>query len=90
MRAEWLRAGDQTPACWAGFLVFDDHVEILAVISATEHIDQSMPTDEARAIWADLRARGWQRATDADIVRYEMSVKKLRAIAYGRARRQRR
>jgi hypothetical protein len=89
MRVEWLRAGDHTPACWAGFLVFDTHVEILAMISATEHVDQSVPTDEARTVWADLCARGWQRATDADVDRHQMTFKRLREIIYGRARRRR-
>ena len=32
MRMEWLRAGDSSPACWACFIVFDGHVDVLAVI----------------------------------------------------------
>jgi hypothetical protein len=26
MKMEWMRTGDNAPACWACFLVFDDHV----------------------------------------------------------------
>ena len=89
MRMEWLRAGDDTPACWACFLVFDDHVEVLAVLGPTERIDRAMSAEDARAIWRDLIARGWSRATDADVVRHDMTLKKLREIAYGRARRRR-
>jgi hypothetical protein len=32
MRMEWMRAGDDTPAAWACFVIYDDHVEVLAVI----------------------------------------------------------
>jgi hypothetical protein len=87
MRMEWLRAGDDTPACWSCFLVFDDHVEILAVISPSERIDRAMSTEDARTVWRDLIARGWTRATDEDVARREMTMKKLREIMYGRARR---
>jgi hypothetical protein len=89
MRTEWLRAGDHAPACWAAFLIFDQHVEILAVISPTERIDRAMSTDEARDIWRDLCARGWQRATDADIDRHQMTFKKLREAIYGKQRKRR-
>jgi hypothetical protein len=30
---EWMRACDNTPACWACFLIFDDHVDVLAVLA---------------------------------------------------------
>src|SRR5262245_29889662 len=36
MRQEWMRAGDRTPACWACFMIFDDHVEVLAVTGPNE------------------------------------------------------
>jgi hypothetical protein len=84
---EWMIAGDS--AHWACFLIFPDHVEVLAAISASERLDRSMSTDEAREIWSDLRARGWRRATDAEIDRHQMTLKKLREIAYGRERRRR-
>ena len=87
MRLEWMRAGDSTPACWAAFLIFDDHVEVLAVIGPHERIDRSMTPDDAREVWSDLRARGWHRASDAEIDRHQMTLKKLRAIAYERRRR---
>jgi hypothetical protein len=48
MRQEWLRAGVSTPACWACFVIFDDHVEVLAVIGPEERIDGSMTPDAAR------------------------------------------
>jgi hypothetical protein len=67
MRQEWMRAGDSTPACWACFVIFDDHVDVLAVIGPTERIDRTMTPDAARTLWADLHARGWYRATEADL-----------------------
>src|SRR5262249_13457486 len=33
MKMEWMRAGDSTPACWACFMIFDDHAEVLAARS---------------------------------------------------------
>src|SRR5262245_53143617 len=41
MKMEWLRAGDSAPACWACFLIFDDHVDVLAVIGPNERTMQS-------------------------------------------------
>jgi len=83
MRQEWLRAGDSTPACWAVFLVFDERVDVLAVIGPSERIDRSMSPDEARALWADLQRRGWYRASEAEINHHQMSHSKLRRMAYG-------
>ena len=34
MCQEWMRTGDSTPACWACFLVFEEHVDVLAVIGS--------------------------------------------------------
>src|SRR5437660_1887675 len=51
MRMEWLRAGDNSPACGACFIVFDGHVDVLAVIGPKERIDRSMSPDAARALW---------------------------------------
>jgi hypothetical protein len=84
MKMEWMRAGDSTPACWACFLIFDDHADVLALISATERIDRSMTLDEARALWNELQQRGWYRPRDAEIDDHEMTHRKLREIAYGR------
>jgi hypothetical protein len=84
MRMAWLRAGDATPACWACFLVFDDHVDVLAVIGPNERVDRSMTPDAARKVWADLRQRGWYRASDAEIDHHQMTHRRLRQIAYGR------
>jgi hypothetical protein len=81
---EWMRAGDDVPAYWACFLIFDDHVEVLAVIAPKERIDRSMSSDEARKVWTDLRERGWYRPTDAEIDQHRMTHRKLREIAYGR------
>jgi hypothetical protein len=46
MRQEWMRAGDSTPACWACFVIFDDHVDVLAVIGPTERIDRTSESDQ--------------------------------------------
>jgi hypothetical protein len=46
-----MRAGDSTPACWACFIIFEDHVDVLAVVGAGERIDRSMSPDEARAFF---------------------------------------
>jgi len=83
MRMEWLRAGDSSPACWACFIVFDGHVDVLAVIGPKERIDRSMSPDAARALWADLRQRGWYRASEVEINHHQMSHRRLRGIAYG-------
>jgi hypothetical protein len=67
-------------------LVFDNYVDVLAVISPTERIDRSMMLDEARALWTTLQQRGWCRATDAEIDNHKMTHRRLREIAYGRRR----
>jgi hypothetical protein len=81
---EWMRAGDSAPACWACFLIFDDHADVLAVIAPKERVDHSMPLDAARKVWTDLQERGWYRATEAEIDYYQMTHRKLRHMAYGR------
>jgi hypothetical protein len=81
---EWMRAGDNAPACWACFLIFDDHVVVLAVIGPKERIDRSMTPDAARKMWTDLRERGWYRATVAEIDHHQMTHRRLRQITYGR------
>src|SRR5262249_46952007 len=89
MKMEWLRAGDSTPACWACFMIFDDHAEVLAVIGANERIDDRMTLTDARKLWSDLKQRGWYRATDEEINHHQMSHRALRRIAYGRGGRRR-
>jgi hypothetical protein len=74
-----MRAGDGTPACWACFVIYDDHVDVLAVIGQNERIDRSMTPDAA-----DLQQRGWLRVPEAEIVKRGMSHRALRRIAYGR------
>jgi hypothetical protein len=84
MRQERLGAGVSAPACWACFVIFHDHVEVLAVIGPEERIDGSMTPDAARKVWADLQQRGWCRVTEADLNRNQMSHRALRRMAYGR------
>jgi hypothetical protein len=83
MRMEWMRAGDSTPACWACFVIFEDQVDVLAVVGAGGRIDRSMSPDEARALWTDLGQRGWYRASEAEVNHHQMSHRKLRRMAYG-------
>ena len=83
MRMEWLRASDDFPACWACFLVYDDRVDVLAITGSEQRIDQSMSSDAARALWADLCECGGHRASEEEITRYQMSHRKLRLIVYG-------
>jgi hypothetical protein len=45
---EWLRAGENFPACWACFVVYDDRVDVLAITGSKQRIDHSMSPDEAR------------------------------------------
>jgi hypothetical protein len=80
---EWMRAGDSAPACWACFEIYDDRVRVLAVPS-TGLIDRDMALDAARSLWADLKQQGWDKASDADVRRYQMSHRALRHMAYGR------
>src|SRR5262245_20935976 len=47
VKMEWLRAGDNHPAAWACFLIFDDHVDVLAIIGAKERVDGTMTTAAA-------------------------------------------
>jgi hypothetical protein len=84
MRMEWMRAGDNARACWACFLIFDDRVEVLAVIGSNERIDRSMTFDAARQVWDELKQRGWYHATDEELNHHQMSHRRLRQIAYGR------
>jgi hypothetical protein len=73
MKMEWMRAGDSTPACWACFMIFDNHAEVLAVIGANERIDGHMTLIAARKLWSDLKQRGWYRATEEEINHYQRS-----------------
>ena len=84
MRQEWLRAGDRAPACWACFLVYDDRVEVLAVIGSNEHVDRSTTVEQAQVLWSDLLQRGWSRPSDEEIEQHQMSHRRRRYIAYGR------
>jgi hypothetical protein len=84
MRMEWMRAGDAIPACWACFLVFEAHVDVLAVVGPNERIDRSMTMQEARALWAELQQRGWHRATEAELNHHQMTHRELRRMTYGR------
>jgi hypothetical protein len=79
-----MRAGDNAPACWACFLVFDDRVDVLAVLAANERVDRRMSHDDARVLWAGLIERGWHRASEDELQRFQMSHRELRRIAYGR------
>ncbi len=45
-------------------------------------IDHSMSPDEARKLWADLCECGWHRVSDEEIIRHQMSHRKLRSIVY--------
>jgi hypothetical protein len=83
MRMEWLRASDNFPACWACFVVYDDRVDVLAITGSKQRIDHLMSPDEARTLWADLCQCGWHRASEEEIIRYQMSHRKLRSIVYG-------
>jgi hypothetical protein len=73
MKMEWMRAGDNAPACWACFLIYDDnHVDVLAVIGSNERVDRSIARDAARKLWSDDELR-----------EHQMSHRELRRIAYG-------
>jgi hypothetical protein len=86
MKMEWMRAGDSAPACWACFSVFDDHADVLAVIGPKERLDGHMTLAAARALWSDLRRRGWYKPTDDEINACQMTHRRLREIAYDRRR----
>jgi integrase len=57
MRQEWLRAGVSTPACWACFVIFHDHVEVLAVVGPEERIDGPMTPEAFHALFGRIGAR---------------------------------
>jgi hypothetical protein len=78
MRQQWLRAGDTTPACWACFVIFDEHVDVLAVTGPNQRLDRTITPDAARALWNELRQGGWYRA----ITIIRSSRRRLRVIAY--------
>jgi hypothetical protein len=83
MKMEWMRAGDQHPACWACFEIYDDRVRVLAVLS-NGSIDHDMTLDAARSLWADLKQQGWYKASEAELNHHQMSHRTLRHMAYGR------
>jgi hypothetical protein len=84
MKMEWMRAGDNAPACWACFLIYDDnHVDVLAVIGSNERVDRSIARDAARKLWNELCERGWYRVSDDELREHQMSHRELRRIAYG-------
>jgi hypothetical protein len=56
---------------------------ILASFDAPCEVARSMSPDAARALWADLRQRGWYRASEVEINHHQMSHRRLRGIAYG-------
>ncbi len=78
----WLRASDNFPACWVCFVVYDDRVDVLAITGSKQRIDHSMSPDAARTLWADLCQCGWHRASEEEIIRHQMSYRKLRSIVY--------
>jgi hypothetical protein len=82
MSQEWLRSNHSTTN-WACFNIFDNRIDVLAVIGPTERIHRTMSREEARALWNELRLRGWHHASDEEINDHEMSHKKLLGIAYG-------
>jgi hypothetical protein len=82
---EWLRADPDTDTHWALFLIFDDHVHVLAVLD-NRLIDERMSMPAARAVWNELRQQGWHHAIDEEVGRHEMSHQKLRDVAYQRKR----
>jgi hypothetical protein len=67
MKLEWMRADDSTNTFWACFEIYDDRAHVLAIISHSERVDQRMTLDDARALWDDLRQRGWHHATEEEI-----------------------
>jgi hypothetical protein len=83
MRQEWLRADHSTDTHWALFLIFDDHVHVLAVLK-NRLIDERMSKPAARAVWNELRQQGWHHATDEEVIRHGMSHRRLRDVAYRR------
>jgi hypothetical protein len=83
MRMEWLRAGDSSPACWACFIVFDGHVDSSLSSDRRNALIVPCHAMRPRALWADLRQRGWYRASEVEINHHQMSHRRLRGIAYG-------
>lgn len=76
----WLKGSPTTTTCYACFQTHVDGVDVLAVIGATGLVDRrGMPRDEARKLYADLRAAGWFEI-DADTE--GIDVWRLRAIAH--------
>jgi len=43
-----------------------------------------MSITDARALWSDLRQRGWQHASEQEIEEHQMSYRRLLEIAYQR------
>ena len=86
MNLEWMRADDRTNTFWACFEIYDDRAHVLAIISNAERVDQRMTLDDARALWADLRQRGWHHATEEEIKQSNISRRHLLDVAYPRRR----
>jgi hypothetical protein len=83
MRMEWLRGGDDAPACWACFLVYAEKVAVLAILT-NGLVDREMSVEAARKFWADLCSQGWRRVTEQELSASRMSHRRLRDMAYAR------
>ena len=83
MRMEWLRGGDDAPACWACFLVYAEKVAVLAILT-NGLVDREMSVEAARKLWTDLCGQGWRRVTEQELSASRMSHRRLRDMAYAR------
>jgi hypothetical protein len=82
MSQQWLR--DDNSDRWACFLVFDNRIDVLAVLSPHKLIDRTMTRDNARKLWSDLVADGWRHVSNDELDQQQMSYRRLRYLAYGR------
>src|SRR5262249_55646145 len=83
MRQEWLRHSNSADR-WALFLIFEKSIDVLANISADEHIHRTMTINEARVLWNELLLRDWHRCSEDEIVANAMTMAKLQAWMYSR------
>jgi len=83
MKQEWLKSDDHSDR-WCCFLVFDDHVDVLARLGPTQKIHRNgMTLDEARVLWNALVLQHWHHCSDDEIDAHAMSHRRLREIIYG-------
>lgn len=72
----WLSTG---VASWAIFRPLPSERMLVVIVNhGTLERDAELPVADARAAYADLVSRGWEKVTERSVAKANMSVRRLR------------